>query len=71
MNFKVGDLITHNCGYKAIVLELGENVARICVFYHPEWGKGRLENWLFDDRVHHHNDGMGQAHKRGSKWTLR
>ena len=56
MNFKVGDLITHDCGYRAIVLMLGENVARICVFYHPEWGKGRLENWLFDDRVHHHNE---------------
>ena len=52
MNFEVGDLITHSCGYKAIVLQLGENIARICVFYHPEWGEGRLENWLFDDRVH-------------------
>jgi len=51
MNFQVGDLITHNYGYKAIVLELDENVARICVFYHPDWAKGRLENWLFDDRV--------------------
>ena len=50
MNFEVGDLITHSCGYKAIVLQLGENVARICVFYHPNWGEGRLENWLFDDR---------------------
>jgi len=47
MNFQVGDLITHNYGYKAIVLELDENVARICVFYHPDWAKGRLENWLF------------------------
>ena len=54
MNFEVGDLITHSCGYKAIVLQLDEKVARICVFYHPEWGKGRLENWLFDDRVHNH-----------------
>ena len=56
MNFEVGDLITHSCGYKAIVLMLDENVARICVFYHPEWSEGRLENWLFDDRVHYHND---------------
>jgi len=51
MNFKVGDLITHSCGYKAIVLQRDEKVARICVFYHPGWGEGRLENWLFDDRT--------------------
>jgi len=53
MNFQVGDLITHSYGYKAIVLELEENRALICVFYHPDWhDEGRLENWLFDDRVH-------------------
>jgi len=51
MNFEVGDLITHSYGYKAIVLQLDEKVARICVFYHPDWAKGRLENWVFDDQV--------------------
>lgn len=56
MNFKVGDLITHKCGYRAIILMLEERRARICVFYHPQWDEGRLENWLFDDRVHEHNE---------------
>jgi len=52
MNFKVGDLITHSYGYKAIVLTLEENRGIICVFYHPDWHEGRLENWLFDARIH-------------------
>ena len=56
MNFKVGDLITHSYGYKAIVLQLGENVARICVFYHPDWGEGRLENWLFFEQHLSHDE---------------
>ena len=52
MNFQVGDLITHSYGYKAIVLQLEQYRALICVFYHPDWHEGRLENWVFDDRIH-------------------
>jgi len=55
MQLKSGDLITHRCGYRAVVLTVEETSVRICVFYHPDWSPKhrtpeiwRLEPWYLD-----------------------